>query len=419
MVVTSAGVQMGESLNTTVNGSVGTCEETADCLAQLYSSASTASSGLRGALGVADATWKGPAHDTFSEATNKDAGEIDTLGDRAFKAERALRDFAGELKAVLTKMDEATAKAQAGGLHVDGPFIVTPDPPPPAPILPTGPCGTAQAAQVMQQNQQAIAAHSQVVNDYNAKVAVYNDCKAIVTQARTMEGNAHDALTKAMGQASETINNLPSIGAGFTIASQARGFVGTMENTRRLAADEAARLKTQATFYENFALGKQADYPEYARALLDRSGKMAQDAGKLETRAQQFARWVSVIPEEDRRRLTAYPGRAAVENISEHSKGGNVPAIAGKFVRAMPYVGSLLTAGNETYGAVKGEQSWGRAAADTAATVAGGAAGSALVGVVAGSAFGPPGMLVLGVLGGFGGAKFATDIVAGFSGAQK
>lgn len=409
---------MGESLNTTVNGSVGTCVEAADYLRDIYQAASMTASGFQRARGKAEAAWQGPAHDEFSEQTTRVGGEIDTLGDRAFDAEWALRDFADALKAVLGKMDDALAKASAGGLRVDGPFIATPDPLPPAPILETGPCGAAQARQVMQQNQQAIAAHNELVGVYNTKAAVYNECKAIVTQARTMEGNAHDALAQAMGKTSDVVDtDLVSI--GFTAASQTRGFVGTMENGRRLAFNEAARLTTQASFYQNLALGKQADYPIWAKSLLDRSASMAQDGGKYQTRAQQFERWVNVMPESWRRKLVAYPGMGPAEDTSNHSKDPKLPAGAARVARAMPYVGSMLTAGNEAVHAMKGEQSWGRAAADTTAAVVGGGIGAALVGAAVGSAFGPVGALVLGVAGGFGGAKFATDIVAGFSAAQE
>jgi hypothetical protein len=192
-----------------------------------------------------------------------------------------------------------------------------------------------------------------------------------------------------------------------------------MENGRRLAFNEAARLTTQASFYQNLALGKQADYPLWAKSLLDRSATMAQDGGKYQTRAQKFERWVKVVSEKQRLALTNYPGRGVAENNSSHSKDARLPAGASRIVRSMPYVGSLLTVGNEAYGAYKGEQSWGRAAADASATIVGGGLGGALVGAAAGSAFGPVGALVLGVAGGFGGAKFATDIVAGFSAAQE
>ncbi|TNC29171.1 hypothetical protein [Amycolatopsis alkalitolerans] len=406
----------GQALNTTVNGSAGTCRETATVLGQLYDAAYQAGTEFRSALTTADATWHGPAHDAFADQVNGVRPEIDALSDRAFKVQWALNDFADSLEAILARVGNALAGAKEGGLEVDGPFIVSPTPPGPAPILPTGPCGTAQAQRIMDQNQQAIAQHNQVIADYNAKVAVHNEAKAIVTDARTMEANAHNALEQAVGAAAKAVqNDMTKI--AFTTASQARGFVGTMENTRRLAQSQADRLKTQAEFYRNFALGKQVDDPDWAKALLERSAKMADDGGKLETRAQQFEQWVKTVPEDVRKQLTAYPGRSASENLTEHSSDVKLPAGAARIARSLPYVGSILTAGSEAFGAWKGEQSWGRAAADTGAAIAGGALGGALTGAVAGSAFGPGGTLILGVLGGFGGAKFATDIVQGFSNA--
>ncbi|NKQ53902.1 hypothetical protein HFP15_13530 [Amycolatopsis sp. K13G38] len=406
----------GQALNTTVNGSAGTCREVAAYLGRLYDGAYQAGSKFSGALTTADATWHGPAHDAFADWINGTRPEIDALSDQAFKVQWALNDFADSLDAILARMDDALAKATAGGLEVDGPFIVSPTPPAPAPLLPTGPCGTEQATRIMEQNQRAIAAHNQVIADYNAKVAVYNEAKAIVTTARTMEANAHHALQQVVGAASQAVQkDMTKI--GFTTASQARGFVGTMENTRRLTLAQADRLKTQSEFYKNFALGKQVEDPDWAKVLLERSAKMADDGGKLQTRAQQFEQWVQTVPEDARKALTAYPGRSVAENLGEHSTDLTLPAGAARIARSLPYVGSILTAGSEAYGAWKGEQSWARAAADTGAAIGGGALGGALVGAVAGSAFGPVGTLVLGVMGGFGGAKFATDIVQGFSNA--
>lgn len=406
----------GQALNTTVNGSAGTCREAASVLGQLYDAAYQAGSEFGNALTTADATWHGPAHDAFADEVNQIRPDIDALSDRAFKVQWALNDFADSLDAILARMDNALAGAKAGGLEVDGPFIVSPTPPGPAPVLPTGPCGSAQAQRVMDQNQQAIAQHNQVIADYNAKVAVYNEAKAIVTDARTMEANAHNALEAAVGAASKAVqNDMTKI--AFTTASQARGYVGTMENTRRLAQNQADRLKTQAEFYRNFALGKQVDDPEWAKALLDRSAKMADDGGKLGTRAQQFEQWVKTVPEDVRKALVAYPGQRSAEDLAEHSTDLKLPAGAARIARSLPYLGSVLTAGSEAYGAWKGEKSWGRAAADTGAAIGGGALGGAAVGAIAGSAFSPVGTVVLGILGGFGGAKFATDIVQGFSNA--
>ncbi|GAB3506132.1 hypothetical protein [Amycolatopsis cihanbeyliensis] len=45
-----------------------------------------------------------------------------------------------------------------------------------------------------------MAAHNALVDKYNAKAAVYNECKAIVSTARTMKENAHRALREVMGK---------------------------------------------------------------------------------------------------------------------------------------------------------------------------------------------------------------------------
>jgi hypothetical protein len=149
--------------------------------------------------------------------------------------------------------------------------------------------------------------------------------------------------------------------------------------------------------------------------LLNKSAALAEDGGKQATRAQQFEKWVKIVPADVRRAVTSYAGQGMVENLSTHSGNLKVPDFVARTMRGVPYVGATLTIANNVVGASKGEKSWGRATADATAGIAGGALGSALVGAVAGSAFGPVGTIVLGLAGGFGGAMFAQDIVKGFS----
>ncbi|GAB3474568.1 hypothetical protein [Amycolatopsis cihanbeyliensis] len=400
---------MGQALNTQVNGSSGTCVEAADWLAKLYSQAHQAAAAATGARGTAEADWHGPAQEAFHEATTNVDTHTRAIADRAFECEWALRDFADSLDSINAKMDDALAKATAAGLRVEGPFIIAPEAPAAPKLLPTGPCGTADATAIMQQNQEAIAA-------YNVKAAAYNECKAIVNQARNLEQTAHETLRATMGKATETAND--TVSSLFTWVSQTRSYVGGGENSRRLAAAKAERLFAQSKFLNDFALGAVSDTNPAQQRILNRAAELANDGGKQQTRAQQFEKWVKMIPKDVRDVVTRYPGQGAVERLSDHSNV-KVPDFSSRMLRSVPYVGAGLTVVNESIGAAKGEQSWGRAAADTAAAIGGGALGGALTGAVAGSAFGPFGTIVLGLAGGFGGAMFAQDIVAGFAGDGK
>jgi uncharacterized protein YukE len=277
----------GYALNTMVNGSSGTCVEAADGLATLDAGAHEAADAVPAARGIGDASWHGSAHDQFNDSTRGLDPDITTISDRAFDCEWALRDFADSLDAIQTRMMEALGKARAGGLVVDGPFIVGPTPPPPAPVLPTGPCGTAEARQVMHDNQQAIAAHNAVVGEYNNKVAVYNDCKAIVETARTMEENAHNALREVMGKIETGLTQMVSLTP--IVLARTISYIGTMEKGRQGAMYQAERAATRASAYEKFANGTLANPDQRTLNWLHESANKARvDSATHIARANQF-----------------------------------------------------------------------------------------------------------------------------------
>lgn len=400
------------ALNTLVNGSSGTCREAAAWLGSLAAESGEAADCAIEARGTAEATWAGPAAEHFQDETVNLDTHSRHLSDAARDSERALTTFADALDVVDDKMDEALGKATAGGLRIDGPFILAPAPPAAPAPLPTGPCGTAQAQQIMQQNQQAQAAfRAGPLAEYNAQVAVYNECKAIVDAARKLEENAHLELREAMGRtnaaADEPVNYL------FTTVSNAHAYLGSAENPRRLAQAQADRLRVQADFLNRYALGTVASATPLQQRILERSAKLSNDGGKAKLRAEQFNKFVGIVPENARTALSSYPGKAAAEDLAKHSKSIKVPPAAGSVLRGMPYVGAGYIAFNEAYDAWKGEQSWARAGADTGAVIAGGALGSAAVGAGLGMTFGLPGAVVGGFVGGLAGTEFAQDVVEG------
>lgn len=405
------------ALNTNVNGSSGTCTEAADWLRKLHREAGEAANLVGRGRTTAEGGWHGPARERFSDVTAGLAPHLDDITEVASRYERALRDFAGALDVINTKMDSALAKAKAGGLRVQGPFILGPErPQPPAQMVLPGQ-RPAQLEEYLLDRDAARDRYNAVLVDYNAKVAVYKTCKSIVDGARNQEENAHLELRQAMGQSADPEQHM--VRGAFTILSTVRSTVGGMENPRRLHAATAERLLTQARFLNDFALGAVAGTNPAQARILDRAAKLAADGGKHLTRAQQFGKWVNIVPEEVRQKITAYPGQKAAERLATHSKSASVPALAARTARAVPYVGAVLTAGNEIVGAATGEQTWDRAAANTGATIVGGALGGAAVGAAAGSAFTPVGSLVLGLAGGIGGAIFAQDVVTGIYGDEK
>src|SRR5699024_11939952 len=93
------------------------------------------------------------------------------------------------------------------------------------------------------------------------------------------------------------------------------------------------------------------------------------------------------------------------------------PAVAKRLSKAysrLPRAGSGLTVGTEMWDAATGEQTWGKAVADSTGILAGGAAGGAAGSTLCSPLFPPFGPIVCGaggaLLGGFAGEK-AMDII--------
>ncbi|MGH3620933.1 MAG: hypothetical protein ACRDQ5_03975, partial [Sciscionella sp.] len=165
---------MGQALNTTVNGSSGMCVDAADWLSSLYGGASVAADAVRGARDTAATEWHGPAHDAFRESLNGLPVDTDELADRAYQCEWALREFAASLDKAVDTMSQALAKAHAGGLRIDSPFIIAPQ----APALPSGvptKCTPGMANAELARMRHALVGYDTATDVYNANAAVYNE----------------------------------------------------------------------------------------------------------------------------------------------------------------------------------------------------------------------------------------------------
>ncbi|GAA3588630.1 hypothetical protein GCM10022222_86300 [Amycolatopsis ultiminotia] len=398
---------MGQALNTTVNGSSGTCTAAADWLHTVADAGHHAAGNVRNARSGAEAGWHGPASQAFQESIDNIDVTADDMANWAASTERGLREFASSLDAVIARMNDALAKAHAGDLRVDGPFIVEPDPiPMNKPGTPIEVCTAGGGTRAVGIYEGDVKQYNSLVADHNTKVAVYNECKAIVDAARTTEGNAHQALRQAIQPPSGRLD-IDAYKVGTTTIARVNSYISSFENPRMEALQKAQRAATSAQFFDGWANGTLINMTPEDKALL----KWAADESRgnkasYETRAQQFEKYVKDVPPKVRDWIAKYPGKGQLHVLPEDAglglKAGQ------KLAKGMPYVGSLLTVGNEAYSAYKGEQTWGKAVADSGGLIVGGALGgiaaSAAAGAIYGAPLGPVGSFVVGTAGGIAGA---------------
>jgi hypothetical protein len=402
---------MGQALSTTVNGSSGTCTAAADWLRTVADAGHHAAGSVRNARSGAEAGWHGPAGQAFQESIDNVDVAADDMANWATTTERGLREFASSLDAVIARMNEALGKAQAASLRVDGPFIVEPDPiPTNKPGTPIEVCTAGGATQAVGTYQGDIAQYNNLVFQYNNKITAYNECKAIVDAARTTEGNAHRALRQALQPPSGRLD-VDAYKVGTTTIARVNSYISSFENPRMEALIKAQRAETSAQFFDGWANGTLINMTPDDKALLKWAADESRDnKSSYETRAQQFEQYVRKVPEKARQWIAKYPGKGSVhvlpDDVSLGLKAGQ------KLLKGMPYVGSALTVVNESIGAASGEQSWGKAVADSGGLIVGGAAGgalasvgvSAVAGAVWGAPLGPVGSFVVGTVGGIAGA---------------
>lgn len=247
----------------------------------------------------------------------------------------------------------------------------------------------------MAQNQASRQAHNAAAAEFNAKAKVFNECKAIVSDARNLEENAHRAIQQVGGPPDKPHDPIAGL---VTAVSTARDVAGGIENARQDLLDEAKRLTKIGRQFTDFANGHLARLgPGFQQTLTWAASVSTIGADVYRLKADQYHKLLGRLPQESLDIITAHP-KVSSANISP-----NVGKTVNGVLRGLPYAGGLLTAFNEARGAVRGEQSWGKAAVDTGATLG----GSALGGFVAGAGYGlaggsitGPGMIVTGVLGG-------------------
>lgn len=322
---------------------------------------------------------------------------------RAARCECGLRDFASALDAVIARMHDALGKATAGGLRVDGPFIVEPEPVPmSAPGAPIEICTPQNMHTVLGRVEGDVNEYNCLLADYNAKIAVFNECKGIVDAARTAEGNAHHALREAM-QAPEGQSEIDGRQIGTMVIARVNGYVSSFENPRAENLLKAQRAEGHAQFFENWAKGTKLNLSDSDKALLQWGADHSRaNRDAYERRTREFGKYVNKVPEPIRKGVAAYPGKNKIHMLPDDATAKLRGAQ--KVLKGMPYVGSGLTIANEIWDASTGEQSWGKTAADSGGMILGGSLGAAGTTAAAtaayGAPFGPLGVFLTGTTGG-------------------
>jgi|GEM_PF-6272586 len=122
--------------------------------------------------------------------------------------------------------------------------------------------------------------------------------------------------------------------------------------------------------------------------------------------AEQLDRSSKVVP--------AGLQKAAAAGPADLAKNSELAGRLGKVLKRVPWAGSGLTLFNEARQAATGEQTWGKAVADSVGTIGGSAAGGAAGSALCAPVLPPWGSVVCGaggtLLGGFAGEK-AMDII--------
>lgn len=233
-------------LNIEVLGDPATCHATATGLEALSKGVGGLASACASTGGASEAFWHGGAGPAFRGVMANGKVNAGQVEQSATTGAKALHAFADEINTVKARMSQAKQVASGAGLTVSETEIQPPGPAPgpgPAP-LPYGPV----LASVQQEHDQATAQHQTAVNDYNRKVAAFNEATATVNDARGKERAAHEALQRAANDNTGSLDGLRTTGQ--TILSKAVAISGGLSgasHTLLMAADKNRMLGTLAS----------------------------------------------------------------------------------------------------------------------------------------------------------------------------
>lgn len=391
-------------INTTVKGSVAQCREAASALRKSHESAENAVDRFRSARDHTDHEgWDGPASEAFLDHHRPQLDLTKDLAKTCHVYGEALYEFAGMLDSVYTDMETVLAKARAGDLTVQGPFVMRPEHPGSAPRVPTDLVRQGSASERYDAYRQEREGYLAKVIEYNAKVAVFNECLAIFKRARDKEEEAHTDLWEQL-----------RAGKGFDLAdgwiigtTTASAMIAAIENGEGHRGRLLARINMRqplAGVLMELAMGglprnwEQLRRNKYLRTALSVEGDRRARVHQLKELDQMMSR----IPPGIRRGVVAHRGMSLDD--------GAVKAV----LKKAPYVGGILVAGNQAVGAMNGEQTWGEAVAKTVGELGGGAAGAAGGAAVCSPLAPPVGPIVCGTAGAVAGGFIGGEVAGWF-----
>lgn len=325
-----------------VDADAGGCRTASTALDKVSAGIDSSAGQIRKAKDTSESEWeKGDAGDGFRRDSGAFANEIDRISDCATRASRHLSQFADQIDTVRVRMLEAAELAMSAGLAVDlgsGRPVWIFDPPPlygPKPSL------------------AAEAAHARQADAYQA---AYRK----VGEARRIEIDAYQALTKGVGDEGSLISqltdsfvkDLPWTAAGFVSGVVGEG-VKAHAKWSRIAAEYDEVMENM----RRFAVDGVGDNEQIVKAFLNLP-EGAADATKIAAANGMLA-------------LGHPESRVAQVLSSEFDLGPKLGAF-GK----IPYAGVFLT-GAEIYLESRDAESAAEVAQITAKTSAGFIAGGA------------------------------------------
>ncbi len=255
-------------INIDVAGDENSCRAAAKSLTTLSQGIEAGGTSFHTALSESESDWQGQAGDAFRTRLQPVGQSVDTIASHTQTAAQALNSFADDLTTVKSRMNQARSIASSAGLTVNGTTIEEPTAPGPVQQSTAGaqPAMTPQAAQA--------------VRNYQTQQQAYQQVQQTVTEARTIETNAHNTLGQQMN-AWQTMAKDAWDQKYWLVGGAATGIVGSEIDKADDWAEKAATRTEQAEVWQSVA-DKFKD-PYYA-------SQAARQAGVYEAEASDFDR---------------------------------------------------------------------------------------------------------------------------------
>lgn len=261
----------------------------------------------------AESVWRGPAGAAFRGHIGRGGQDADDLTESVESAGGAVVDFAEELETVRDRMTQARFVAADAGLAVTPTGIQEPGP---APVAPQNSGGDLQ---VIQDHANAVAAHER-------KVTAWTEVQSSVGQARDTERGAHETLARTIRQHGTLWADIKQ-NRFFLTADALTGSAGGLHAARNKWTMRAPQFRAVATQAQNLLNSSmsQAGRNQAIRIMLQRSAA-ADDAARA-----------------------AASNARLLRPLGSRARGQGLLEVAGRNVKGVPVVGSLITAGQISY----------------------------------------------------------------------